>query len=208
MADNLADTADNDEQPNDYVTERQLACQRFIELGGGRTIQMDLEKMPKLADCVTPQHRDMVLDLAMSGISHETSARLMGISKERLQALFEYELGVGFEQAKASLIRSLYLKGVAGSETAAINWLKHHNKSDWASKLEKTEKGAAQDGAEIDKLKEAGGDLLTKMLTAMSTDKSMFKKPTSDKLKPVAVLQSDKPKPVKAGATLKKPKGD
>jgi len=222
MADSDDDIIEDEpNEPNEYMSERQLVAARFIALGGGSTIDMDLAKMPKLADLVTDQHRSLVKDLAAQGLSNEAVARIMGISKERLQTLFEFELGTAFEIAKATLARAAYWKGVAGSESAMALWLRNHNRSDWAStvKTEKTDKGAAQDDVEIEKMKTAGQDLLAAMLTGMSKDASLFKAPKSDKPKPVKApksdkpkpvkaVESDKPKPVKAGTTLKKPKGD
>lgn len=210
----MADSDDipqgDDEAPTEYMSERQLVAARFIALGGGSTIDMDLAKMPVLADLVTEQHKSLVKDLAAQGLSNEAVARIMGISKERLQELFEYELGTAFELAKASLARGAYWKGISGDVAAMALWLRNHNRSDWAAtvKTEKTDKGAGQDAAEVDKLKEAGQDLLSAMLTSMSTDKKLFKRPKNDKLKPVKAVQSDKPKLIKAGTTLKKPKGD
>lgn len=209
MADLDDDTPSGDDQPSEYMNERQLVAARFIALGGGTTIDMDLAKMPKLADLITQQHRDIVKELA-SYLPNEMVAKIMGISKERLQTLFENELETGFHLAKASLGRAAYMKGVAGDVQAMALWLRNHNRSDWISKVatEKTDKGAAQDDAEIEKVKTAGQDLLAAMLTGMSKDPALFKRPKADRQKPVAVVQSAKPKPVKAGTTLKKPKGD
>lgn len=197
---------DND----DYVTERQRIVQRFIDLGGDQTVEMDLARMPKLADLVTDRHRAMVKDLTASGLPQEAVARIMGISKERLQTLFDYELGTGYELAHASMARSLFVQGMAGDVTAKTNWLRLHNRTNWGTiaKVEKTDKGAAQDDAEIDKIKTAGQDLLAAVLSGMSTDKKLFKPPKKDKPEPVKAVQSDKPKPIKAGTTLKKVKGD
>jgi len=203
------DAAQPDSGQSEYITERQRIAERFIALGGGSTIQMDLAKMPKLADLVTDQHRDMVSTLAMCGLSNEAIARLMGISKERLQTLFDHELGTGFESAKATLIRSLYLKGVAGSDTATIAWLRNHNRSDWVSRLatEKTDKGMEQSTAETDALKDSAQLLLSGILSSMSTDKALYKRPV-DKVKPVKSVVAAKPKPVKAGTTVKRARGD
>ena len=200
------DVIDND----DYITERQRIVQRFIELGGTETVEMDLSRMPKLADLVTDRHRAMVKDLTAAGLAQEAVARIMGVSKERLQALFDYELGTGYELAHASMARSLFIQGMAGDVQAKTNWLRLHNRTNWGavSRLEKTDKGAAQDAAEVDALKEAGKDLLAAALTSMSTDKNLFKRPKKDKQRPVKVVSSDKPKPVRVGTTLKKHKGD
>lgn len=206
----MADSDDIEiEEPSEYMSERQLVAARFIALGGGTTIDMDLTKMPKLADLVTQQHRDIVKDLA-SYLPNEIVAKIMGISKERLQTIFEHELDTGFHIAKASLGRAAYMKGIAGDVQAMALWLRNHNRSDWAAtiKTEKTDKGAAQDDAEIEKVKTAGQDLLAAMLTGMSKDPTLFKAPKAEKPRPVKVVESAKPKPVKAGMTLKKPKGD
>lgn len=121
---------------SEYISERQRIAERFIALGGGSTIDLDLAKMPRLADLITPQHRAMVKDLAAAGLSNEAVARIMGISKERLQSLFEFEVGTGYEIAHATMARALYLKGVAGDTVAQTNWLRLHNKSNWGSKTE------------------------------------------------------------------------
>jgi AraC-like DNA-binding protein len=204
------DTPEGGDGPSEYVNERQLVAARFIALGGGSTIDMDLAKMPVLADLVTPQHRDLVKDLAAQGLSNEAVARIMGISKERLQTLFAYELGTAFEIAKASLARAAYWKGIAGSESAMALWLRNHNRSDWISRIatEKTDKGAEQASDEISAIKDLGQNVLAAMLSAMSTDKKLFKPPKKDKPAPVKAVESAKVKPVKAGTTLKKPKGD
>jgi hypothetical protein len=204
--------ADDDEDaPEEGIyTTRDLMRARFHALGGGKLLQEDLAKLPPLADLVTPAHKEMVYDLAASGLSNDAVSRIMGISKERLQTLFAYELGTAYEIAHANMARSLYINGLAGESGAALGWIRNHNRSNWASivKTEKTDKGAEQATAEVDALKTAGQDLLSAILTGMSTDKKLFKRPVKDKVKPAKVVQSDKPKPVKAGTTLKKPKGD
>lgn len=202
---------DTEDAPDEGIyTPRDLMRARFHALGGGKLLQEDLAKLPPLADLVTPAHREMVYDLAASGLSNDAVARIMGISKERLQTLFEYELGTAYEMAHANMARSLYINGLAGESGAALGWIRNHNRSNWGSitKVEKTDKGAAQDDAEIDKIKTAGQDLLVAVLTGMSTDKKLFKPPKKDKPEPVKAVQSDKPRPIKAGTTLKKVKGD
>lgn len=205
----MADSDDipQDDEPSEYMNERQLVAARFIALGGGTTIDMDLAKMPKLADLITQQHRDMVKDLA-SYLPNEMVARIMGISKERLQTLFETELETGFHLAKASLGRAAYLKGVAGDVQAMALWLRNHNRSDWAQKIEKTDKGQEQSTAETAAIADAGRNLVNDLITAMSTSKDLFKRPVKGQQEPVKVVESAKPKPPKAGLTRTKVKGD
>lgn len=207
--------AEHDEYPEDeadepILTARDVMRARFYALGGGKLLNDELKKLPPLADLVTDAHKEMVYDLAASGLSNDAVARVMGISKERLQTLFEHELGTAYEVAHAQMARSLWINGAAGETGAALGWIRNHNRSNWASlvKTEKTDKGAAQDEAGIDKLKEAGADLVNAILSGMSTDKKLYKRPKKDKVQPVKVVSSDKPRPVKAGTTLKKPKGD
>jgi hypothetical protein len=201
---------DEDGADEPILTARDIMRARFHALGGGKLLNEEIKKLPPLADLVTDAHREMVYDLAASGLSNDAVARCMGISKERLQTLFAHEVETAYELAHATMARSLWINGAAGESGAALGWIRNHNRSNWASivKTEKTDKGAEQATAETDALKTAGADLLSAVLTAMSTDKKLFKRPGRDKVQPVKVLQSDKPKPIKAGATLKRPKGD
>lgn len=191
-------------------TARDLMRAKFHALGGGRMFRDELKKLPPLEELVTDAHRQMVLDLAMSGLSQNVVARCMGISKERLRALFMTEIKTAYPVAHANMANTLFVNGLSGDTGAALGWLRNHNRTKWGSisKVEKTDKGAAQDGAEVDALKRVGEDLLAGALTMMSTDKTLYKRPKKDNPKPVKVVPSNKLKPVKAGITLKKPKGD
>lgn len=197
---------DEQNEDSEYVARRNMVAERFIELGGGSTIDMDLRKMPKLADLVTQQHRDMVKDLTASGLANEAVARIMGISKERLQALFEYELGTGYEIAHSSVARALYLKAVSGDAYAGINWIKLHNRSQWAEKSERTEKGAEQDkDATADAIKAANEALLAALIGGIATAPEL-KRP--EVKRQAAATQPDKVAVKKLPAVMKKPKGD
>lgn len=146
-----------------YIAERNVGMERFIALGGGEPIELQVTKMTKLADGITQQHRDIVRDLAI-GMSHEHIALIMGISKERLQTLFAYELEIGFSLAEANLSRSVYLQGVAGNAAAAVNWLRYHKRSQWSDKKEMTDKGAKQEEDRDVLVAKAANDVLIKAL--------------------------------------------
>lgn len=148
---------------SDYIAERNIGMERFLALGGGQPIELMVSKMTRLEDCVTQQHKDIVKDLA-TGMSHEHIALVMGISKERLQALFAYELEVGFSLAEANLSRSLYLQGLAGNGAAATNWLRFHKRSQWSDKKEMTDKGAKQEEDRDVLVAKAANDVLIKAL--------------------------------------------
>jgi hypothetical protein len=169
---------------------------------------MELRKMPKLADLVTDQHRDMVKDLTAGGMSHEGIARVMGISKSRLQDLFDYELAVGFELAESTLARAMYLKGVAGESSAATNWLRYHKKSQWSDKKEMTDKGAAQEkDVTVEAAKASNEAFLATLLAGMATDEKLIRKPSEKRPAPVAEAAKIPSKAVKP-VTVKKAKGD
>jgi hypothetical protein len=203
--------ADSDDQESvaDYITQRQLIAERFIALGGGTTVEMELRKMPKLKDLVTDQHRDMVKDLTAGGMSHDGIARVMGISKERLQSLFDYELAVGFELAESTLARAMYLKGVAGESSAATNWLRYHKKSQWSDKKEMTDKGAQQEtDAAVTASKAANDDFLAKLLAGIAVDEKMVR-PVTPKAQPKQVEPAKVVAPKKpTQGTVKRAKGD
>lgn len=191
--------ADQDDGSNDdYVSQRQLVAERFIALGGGETIEMSLAKMPKLKDLVTDVHRAMVKDLTAGGMSHESIALVMGISKERLQALFEYELAVGFELCEASLARSMYLQGVAGNSSAATNWLRYHKKSQWSDKKEMTDKGAKQEeDKDVAVAKQANDVILKALIDGIAGNEKLVKAPTKAQSPPVAAAKIPTKRPTR-----------
>jgi hypothetical protein len=195
---------DNETQ-DDYISQRQMVAERFAALGGGETIEMSLSKMPKLKDLVTDSHRAMVKDLTAGGMSHESIARVMGISKSRLQDLFDYELAVGFELAESSLARSMYLSGVAGNSTAATNWLRYHKKSQWSDKKEMTDKGASQE-KDIDQvaIKTANDLLLKALIEGISGSENLVRAPSKAHSAPVVAAKVSPKKTVKA--VMKKPR--
>lgn len=192
---------------DDYVSERVRIAQRFIALGGGASIDMDLARMPKLADLVTDQHRAMVKDLVASGLSQDATARIMGISKERLQTLFEYEVGTGYEIAQASMARSLYVSGLAGNSKAASDWLRYHNRSQWSEKSQLSEEGAKQEGEAAEAAAAKSELFIAGLLAAISVDPTLYKKPgtkdNSTPEKPAIIAPKKTTKLV-----VKKPKGD
>jgi hypothetical protein len=201
--------ADNEDQEpqGDYISERQRIAERFIALGGGTTVEMELRKMPKLKDLVTDQHRDMVKDLTAGGMSHDGIARVMCISKERLQSLFDYELAVGFELAESTLARAMYLKGVAGESSAATNWLRYHKKSQWSDKKEMTDKGAAQElDTVVEASRAANEAFLAAMISGIATDPKLKRPPTEKRQ--AAATEAAKVVAKKLPVTMKKPRGD
>jgi len=121
-------------EESEYVQELNARHARFVALGGNVDIQTEMKGWKPLKDLVTDQHRKVVFDLAASGLSNEDVADVMGISKERLQALFPVEIKTAFQLCMASMARSLYVQGLAGNERAATNWLTFHNRSKWIKK--------------------------------------------------------------------------
>lgn len=203
----MADYRDQD-QDTDYVEHRRKMLARFVELGGGDTMDISLAKMPKLEDHVTPLHRQMVKDLTAGGMDHEHIAKVMGISKERLQALFDYELAIGFALAEAGLARSLYAAGISGNTAAASSWLRYHKKSQWSDKKEMTDKGAKQEeDRDVAAVKAANDIILRQLIEGIAGDEKLVKAPTKKaqtETQPVAKIAPKKP----TKAVIKKVKGD
>lgn len=196
------------DQDQEYIAERNIALEKFQALGGGIPIELQVSKMTKIADCVTQQHKDIVKDLVMGGLSHETIARIIGISKGRLQELFAYEIETGFELAEANLARSLYLQGLAGNNAAATNWLRYHKKSQWSDKKEMTDKGAKQEeDRDVAAVKAANDIILRQLIEGIAGDEKLVKAPTKKaqtETQPVAKIAPKKP----TKAVIKKVKGD
>ena len=190
---------------SDYIAERNIGMERFLALGGGQPIELMVTKMTRLADGITQQHKDIVKDLIAGGLSHETTARIMGISKERLQSLFAYELETGFELAEANLARSLYLQGLAGNGAAATNWLRFHKKSQWSDKKEMTDKGAKQEtDRDVEAAKAANDLLIRALIEGIAGDEKLVKAPSNAKPKATQAAKIAPKKQLKA--VMKKPR--
>lgn len=205
--------ADDDQEAEhgNYRTQQDIRRERFLALGGDKTIYMrlrDYRSRPVLGDLVTDEHRDLVLDLRAGGLSQDAIAVTLGMSKASCQKLFAYELETGLNIAVAAVSTALLHNGMGGETAAALGFLKNHPELAWNSKSQVTGKDGKDLIPENASQVEANQILLAGMLTALSTDKTKFKRPAKDKLKPVKVVESDKPKPVKAGTTRKKAKGD
>lgn len=155
--------------PLTYVEELNLRHQRFIALGGGKDLQMEMKDWTPLKDLVTDLHRKLVFDMASSGLSNADIAEVVGISKDRLQLLFKVELATAYQLCHASLSRSLYWQGISGDGKAATDWLRYHNRSKWAAKTQLS----GMDEGPI-KVEDTGSKaILAALLGGMATDKSL-----------------------------------
>jgi hypothetical protein len=172
----------DDDKESDYTRELNIQHERFLALGGGKDLAMEMKGWTPLKELITDQHRKIVQDLASSGLSNEAVAEVMGISKERLQVLFSRELTLAYALCHASLARSLYWQGISGNDRAATNWLALHNNSKWAKKQQIA--GTA-DGAPI-KTEEVGSarEVLNKLLSGLATSKSLTGKSKEVKAAP------------------------
>lgn len=159
-----------DPDTSTYSEELNLKHMRFLALGGATDLQMDMKAWTPLKDLVTPLHRKIVFDLAASGISNQDVADVVGISKERLQTLFDVELKSAYQLCHASLARSLYYQGISGDGKAAADWLRLHNRSKWAAK---TQLSGDADGAPIKTEDSGAKSLLNELLSGMLTSKKL-----------------------------------
>jgi hypothetical protein len=199
----MADEPDAPE-PGGIYTERDLQLARFHALGGGRLLEEDIAiASPTIGELTTPLHRDIVKKLAAAGLSNQAIADILGISKERTQETFAYELGTGFELASANLSHSLFLAGVSGNHSASIAWLRNHNRSTWRTKDNNT--GNQTQSPEGGEAKTASSrDFLGKILADMMTNKNL--KGTSAAV-PVSTVKAKLEAPVKAKkGSIRKPR--
>lgn len=177
----------DDEPEIDWASEKTREYQRFIALGGGIPIQQELRALKRiregdqtsLAEVIGDGHRELVSNLAAAGVSTRNIARIFGISLAYLQKLFENELELGFDMAKANLIGALYKKGLAGETAAMMGFLRYHSKSDWRSKAELTGKDEAPlvpegRGTSVEEAK----TWLSAMVSGMMIDKTLQTKDT------------------------------
>jgi hypothetical protein len=211
----MSEDIDIDDQVD---TEQLRRFERFVALGGGVPLQQELRNLrkieegvvPHLADNVTPKHRTFVADLAASGVSHDAIAKMLGITRQYLEKLFDYELNTAFEFSKANLGRTLFLRGLAGDTQAATNWLRYHNRSDWGSKTQFTGKDAGPIDVDVNhkgKSLDEAKQWLGQIVSAMMLDKDLANK-EPPKRPPVPGAKLKAPKPAKVKSTIKKPRQD
>jgi hypothetical protein len=95
----------------------------------GRTLPLPkssvVPKMPGVANryAVTDEHRKMVSIMRSNAMSIEAIAGVMGMNKETLRSLFEYEIDNGFEAIRGQMGAALVAAGLAGSISAMKFWL-------------------------------------------------------------------------------------
>lgn len=206
----LPTDVDEPEAPEDYNQRRLTRMERFRQLGGGKPLHEDvvaLGVMPMLANEITDKHREIVAELAGTGMSQESAAKILGISKDSLQRLFDREWEIGFDLHSSDMQRTIRINAKLGDSWSAVQWLRYHPRSKFSDKMERTDKGAEQEkDINAETIKSANEAFLASVLGAMATD---------PELKRVAVKTIAAPKPatierVKAAKpkSVKRIKGD
>lgn len=198
------------DEPEDYNARRITRMERFRQLGGGKPLHEDvvnLGVMPTLANEVTDKHREMVMELAGTGMSQETAAKILGISKERLQTLFDKEWEIGFDLHSGDMQRTIRINAKLGDSWSAVQWLRYHPRSRFSDKMERTDKGAEQEkDINADALKTANELFVASVIGAMATDPQL-KREAIKTLAPPKAATIEKVKAVKP-KNVKRIKGD
>jgi hypothetical protein len=202
---------DQDQEHGNYRTQQDIRRERFMALGGDKTLFMrlkDYRDRPVLGDLVTDEHRQLVMDMRAGGMKQETIATVIGMSKASLQKLFPVELESAVELTEAALALSLTHSGMAGDTPAALGYLKSHPELKWGSKSQITGKDGKELVPDNATQLEANQILLAGILSELSTDKTKFKRPGKEKPKAAKVVESDKLKPVARKGIMRRAKGD
>lgn len=211
------DPTEAGEDGEDIGTEHTRRLQRFIALGGGVPLQQELRNLQRLQhgervslkENVTDGHRALVADLVAAGLGNETIGLILGIDESYVRQLFEYELGTGFDLAKANLVRSLYQQGLSGSTRAALGWLRNHNRSNWRSKTELTGAGGGAIEAEVEhkgKSVEEAKAWLGSVIGAIMVDPELRNKEDLKTPVPGKDLKSVTPVGAKVKRSIRKPR--
>lgn len=210
--DNAADDAPQGDISGMFDNSRRTRAQRildFIEAAGLKLNDVVdiIRKQPiTLEDCVTDEHRDLVIDLKASGCPDEDVARFLRISKERCQRLFSWELENGQQLRTVQNVRALNINGTQlGDTSALLGYLKLQPNIQWGSKhTQKVTEEAPP--TEDENARVAANEAFIAGITAgLSIDTTKYKPAAERKPLPVA----DKPKRVGyTGGTVRKPKGD
>lgn len=208
----MADTERLPEGPYerlDTVTARYL---RFIALGGGRDIREDIRMHAGkvvVGDLITDEHRELVSELAATGLPHESIARILKIAKSTLQDHFKYELETGFELAKANMSRTVIINATKmGDASAALRWLQLHPDSGWAEKRERTDREREADTDDGRRQIEAAQSMVNALIAGMSTAPALYRPPEQSGNGNAPAVVESKQRTPKPGATQRKAKGD
>lgn len=192
----------------DVVTARY---HRFIALGGGRSVQDDVKQLGQfsLEHEITAQHRELVSELAATGLPQVSIATILGICKTSLEKWFRYELDTGFEIAFANKCRTITLNSdKMGDANAALRWIQLHNKSVWAEKRERTQREHDADTEDGRRQLESAQAVVNALIAGLSTAPKLFKPSEQSGAQRAAGAVESKQRPPKSGATQRKAKGD
>ena len=159
------------------------------------------------ADVVTDPHRELVIDLKASGCPDVAVARFFGITPQKCQRLFEWELANGRMVRTTSVVRALSVNAIAiGDTSAQIGYLKNQPQEEWGTKH--SQKNIEDPPPAEDELKRLSQNeaFIAGITAGLAVDTTKFKKPEP---RPAAAPKVAKVKQVAyTGGTVRKPKGD
>jgi hypothetical protein len=204
---------EDDNAAGDVVDPSRLSRRarviQFIEAAGLQINDVTdvLRRAPiTLEDCVTDEHRDLVVDLKAADCSDEDVARFMRISKERCQRLFEWELANGERLRTVQHLRALNTNAIALGDTSAIlGYLKMQPKLKWGTKHKNEEVEAPPDPEDAQIQRQQNEAFIAGITAGLSIDTTKFK---AAKERTPTTVAKDKPKRVVYDGVVKKAKGE
>lgn len=117
---------------------REQRIKDFLEASGLKLNDMTRcirENPLKESDVVLDEHRELVIDLKASGCSHEGVAKFFGITLQKCERLFPWELTNGRQMRTAQVVRALNTNAIhLGDTSAQIGYLKNQPQEEWGTK--------------------------------------------------------------------------
>jgi|SRR5882724_3952391 len=145
------------------------------------------------SEVVNDAHRELVIDLKASGCADTAVARFFGITPQKCERLFGWELANGRQLRTTSVVRALSVNAIAiGDTSAQIGYLKNQPEEEWGTKHSMKQVEEAPP-AEAESQRIAQNEAFIAGITAgLSIDTTKFKAP------------KERPQPVAANAPIKK----
>lgn len=188
---------------------REQRIRDFLETAGLTLSDMTKcirENPLKESDAVTDEHRELVIDLKASGCSNEGVAKFFGITLQKAERLFSWELTNGRQMRTAQVVRSLNVNAIQlGDTSAQIGYLKNQPQEEWGTKhSQKNIEDAPPAEDEVRRLAD-NESFLAGIVAGLSIDTTKFKAaPPRAKVAPAAETK----RVAYTGGTVRKPKGD
>jgi len=159
------------------------------------------------SDVVTDDHRELVIDLKASGCPDVAVARFFGITPQKCERLFSWELANGRQMRTAQVVRALNTNAIhLGDTSAQIGYLKNQPQEEWGTKH--SQKNIEDPPPAEDEIKRLSQNeaFIAGITAGLSIDTTKFKQ--AEPRAPAAAKVAKSKQVGYTGGTVRKTRGD